>query len=68
MEDEVDRLGHIDELAHVGGAKREPAVAYVLDVLERAGVEVIEADDPVALLEQVLTEVRTEEPGAAGHY
>ena len=43
-------------------------VAQVLDVLQRARVEVVEADDPVALGEQVLAEVRAEEPGAAGHH
>ncbi len=38
----------------------------MLDVLERARLEVVDADHPVPLLEQVVAEMRAEEPGAAG--
>ena len=38
----------------------------VLDVLQRAGVEVVDADHPVALGQQVIAQVRAEEPGSAG--
>jgi hypothetical protein len=38
----------------------------VLDVLERAGVEVVDADDTVPLGEQVIAEVGADEAGAAG--
>ena len=57
----------VDVLGDVDVAELEPVVAEVLDVLERARVEVVEADDPVALAQQVLAQVRAEEPGAAGH-
>ena len=33
---------------------------------ERAGLEVVDADDAVAAREQVVAEVRAEEAGAAG--
>ena len=49
VEDEVDRLVDVDVLAHVDGAELEAVVAQVLDVLERARVQVVEADHPVAL-------------------
>ena len=42
--------------------KREGVVADVLDVLQRAGVEVVDADHPMPLGEQVIAEVRAEEP------
>src|SRR3990170_917663 len=37
------------------------------DVLERGGLEVVEADDPVTALEQRLAKMGAEESGAAGH-
>ena len=43
-------------------------VADVLDVLQRAGLEVVDADHPVPLAEQVLAEVGAEEAGAAGDH
>ena len=36
-------------------------VADVLDVLQRAGVEVVDADHPVALGEQVIAQMGAEE-------
>jgi hypothetical protein len=49
--------------------EREGAVvAAVLDVLQRAGLEVVEAEHAMSLAEQVLAEVRAEEAGAAGDY
>jgi hypothetical protein len=44
----------------------EVVVADVLDVPERAGDEVVHADDAVAASEQVLAEVRAEEAGTPG--
>jgi hypothetical protein len=38
----------------------------VLDVLERARVEVVDADDAVTVGEETVAEVRAEEAGAAG--
>jgi hypothetical protein len=42
-------------------------VAEVLDVLERAGREVVEDPHLVSLVEEELREVRSDEAGAAGH-
>ena len=55
-----------DRLDHVVVDERERVVALVRDVLERPRLEVVDADDAVPLLEQVIAEVRPEEPGAAG--
>ena len=42
------------------------ASEQVGDVLDAAGEQVVDADDPVAVGEQPLAEVRAEEAGAAG--
>ncbi len=47
-------------------ARTEGVVANVLDVRERAADEVVDADDAMPALEQVVAEMRAEEPGAAG--
>jgi hypothetical protein len=39
----------------------------VLDVLQRAGLEVVDAEHAVPLAEQVLAQVGAEKPGSAGH-
>ena len=65
--DEVDRLVDPDPVDDVLVHEREAIVPEVLDVLERARLEVVDADHPVALLDQVVAEMRAEEPGAAGH-
>ena len=64
--DEVDVLGHVDVLGDVDVAEDEGVVADVGDVLQRPGLEVVDADHPVALPEQVLTEMGAEEAGPAG--
>jgi hypothetical protein len=46
----------------------EGLVAQMLDVLQRSRIEVVEADDPMPLPEQMLAEVRPEKAGAAGDY
>ena len=66
MEDVVDGLVEPDRLDHVVVDERERVVALVGDVLQRPGLEVVDADDPMPLLEQVIAEVRPEETGAAG--
>jgi hypothetical protein len=66
--DEIDVLGDIDVIDDVDVAEVEGRVADVLDVLQRAGLEVVDADDPMALAKQVLAEVRAKETGAAGDY
>ena len=68
VEDEVDRLVDPDPVDDVLVQEREPVVAQVLDVLERARLEVVDADHPVPLLEQVVAEMGAEEAGAAGHH
>ena len=40
--------------------------ADVLDVRQRAGLEVVDADHAVAAAQQLVAQVRAEEPGAAG--
>ena len=63
---EVDRLLGHDRLDHVVVQERERVVAQVIDVLERRDDEVVDADHPLAALEERLAEVGAEEPGAAG--
>ena len=67
VEDEVHRLVDEPGLRQVLVDEDEVgAVLDVLDVLERARVEVVHAHHAVALLEQVVAEVRAEKTGAAG--
>jgi hypothetical protein len=47
--------------------EEEAVVADVLDVLERARVEVVDAQDAMSLLEQVLAQMRAEESGSPGY-
>ena len=67
VEHEVDRLLDVDPLDHVVVEEREAVVADVLEVLERARLQVVDADHPVALRQQVLTQMGAEEPRPAGH-
>ena len=64
--DEVDRLVDRDRMADVVVEERE-VVAEVLDVRQRARLEVVETDDPMTSLEERLAQVGAEETGAAGH-
>jgi hypothetical protein len=64
--DAGDRLVDLEVLDHVVVAEREVLVPDVLDVVERARVEVVDADDAIALVEQVLAQVRAEEARAPG--
>jgi hypothetical protein len=66
MEDEVDRLLDGEVLDHVVVHVAERVVAEMLDVRERGGLQVVEADHAVAALEQRLAEVGSEEARAAG--
>ncbi len=56
----------LDELDDVVVDEHELGHPDVLDVVERARVEVVEADNAVAAREQVFAEVRAEKAGAAG--
>ena len=64
--DEVDLPVDVDVLGHVVVEELEALAAQVRDVLQRPGVEVVDADDSEAVLDQVVAEVRAEETGAAG--
>jgi hypothetical protein len=44
--------------------EEEAVVPDVLDVLERARVEVVDAQDAMSLLEQVLAQMRAEKSGS----
>ena len=64
--DEVDRLVDLQVLGQVVVQEDEVVVPDVLDVPQRAGDEVVDADHPQAAAEQVLAEVGAEEAGAPG--
>ena len=66
VEDDVHGLVDLDVLDHVVVHERERVVADVLEVGEGARLEVVHADDAVALPEQVLAEMGAEETGSAG--
>jgi hypothetical protein len=67
VENEVDGLLEEEGLGEIVVQGLElRLVRDVLDVLERAGVEVVDADDTVPLGEQVIAEVGADEAGAAG--
>ena len=55
-------IGSIDVVVE----ERELVALEVRDVLERAGLEVVDADHPMPLGQQVVAEMRPEEAGAAG--
>jgi hypothetical protein len=59
--DEVDVLLDEERLRQVVVDEDEVPVPDVLEVLKRPGVEVVDADDPVLLREQVVAEVRPQE-------
>ena len=66
MVDEVERLVHADLVADVVVHEPELVVAEMLDVRERPGLEVVETENAMALLEKHLAEVGAEEAGATG--
>jgi hypothetical protein len=63
--DTVDVLVEEERLREVVLEEPEVAVADVLDVLQRAGVEVVDADHPKAVREEAVAEMRAEEPRAS---
>ena len=65
VEDVVDRAVDMDRVDDVVVQKRKLVTLDVGDVLQRAGVEVVDADHPVPLGQQVVAEMRPEEPGSA---
>ena len=69
MQHGVDRTGHVHEVGHVAAEEAEPVGSLqVADVGGAPGEQVVEADDLDALGDQPRAQVRSEEPGAAGHH
>ena len=66
VEEVVDRPVDVDRLDDVVVEERELVALDVRDVLERARLEVVDADHPMPLGQQVVAEMRPEEPGSAG--
>jgi hypothetical protein len=65
--DEVDRLVHVVGLDDVNADVREAlGVADVLDVGQRARLEVVHADHAVSAREQLVAQVRTQESRTSG--
>jgi hypothetical protein len=64
--DGVDRLVDLDPLGHVVGDEAEALIADVGDVLDRRGLEVVEADHAVPAREQPVAEVGAEETCTSG--
>jgi hypothetical protein len=56
----------LDVLRDVVVDEFEALSPQVLDVLERAGVEVVDADDAEAARDQVIAEMGAEEAGSSG--
>ncbi len=65
--DEVDRLVDPDLVRQVARDEDELVAAVVLDVRERARLEVVDTDDAMALGEQRIREVGAKKAGAAGY-
>ncbi len=67
VEDEIDVLVELDVVGHVVIEEDEAVVADVLDVLQVAGVEVVDADDAQLLGEERFAQMGAEKPGSAGY-
>jgi hypothetical protein len=63
--DEVDRLVDLVVVGDVDGLEAERVASDVAHVGEAAGLEVVDADHAVTARQQVVAQVRTEEPGTA---
>ena len=68
MIDEVDVFGDLDELGDVVLDELEIPIPKMLDVLQGAGVEVVDADHPLAGREQPLAEVGAEKACPTGYH
>src|ERR671921_2290769 len=65
--DEVDVL--VDEVRRDDVALPEDELGHadVLDVVQRPRLEVVDADDAVATAQELVAQMRPQEPGATGH-
>jgi hypothetical protein len=69
MKDGVDRAGYVETFRDVLVDEAEPGVVHqVRDVLQRPGQEVVDAHDVTALAQELLAQVRPDEPGPAGDH
>ena len=66
--DEIDLAVDLDRLRQVLVQEGEPVVADVLDVLQRTGVQVVDADHAVALGQQPIAEMGAQEPRSPGDH
>jgi len=57
VEDVIDVPVDPDRLDDVVVTERKAVAADVRNVLERAGLEVVDTDDPVAVLQEVVAEM-----------
>ena len=67
MEHDVDGLADLEVQRDVVVDEEEVVVPQVLDVLQRARVQVVDGDDPIPLAQQVIAEVGAEEAGPTGN-
>src|SRR5207245_5804172 len=66
MEDVVDRAGNVDVASHVELDEREGPAADVCEIVCATGQEVIDTKDLESLGEEVIAEVRADEPRSPG--
>jgi hypothetical protein len=62
----VHRLGDVDEPGDVMLDEHEILAPQMADVLERSGIEIVDADDSVTARDEVIAEVGAEESCSAG--
>jgi hypothetical protein len=67
VEDEIHRLLQEQGLRQIVGHEHERVVPDVLDVPERARIEVVDAQHAVPAREQEVAQMAPEEAGAAGN-
>src|SRR5439155_3539432 len=65
--DDIDRPLDLEVLGDVVVDEEELVGAEVLDVLQRGRLEVVYAEDPIALAEEEVAEVRSEEACPSGY-
>jgi hypothetical protein len=68
VEDDLHGPVELERLDHVVVRELEVLAPKVIDVSQRRGLEVVHADHVMPLGEQVVAQVRADEPGAAGDH